>query len=751
MPDLRKSSSGAFDLPSIVTGAIIVGILAAGVLAAIFGVIPYSQNNGAKQDLSSIRTAEGVAKAKDNRFMDHQRLLDIGYLQLSSTKQTKVMSDEKGTCYVALAKSGTGKIFYSTDTHTDPEIFTASTVTGCLTAEQLAELVEEVGGLEEDKTREEAGNEASTPEDGSDDSSSPEGTEAGTEKGDEGKTEEPGSEQNGNAGVPVKDELTAPSNLKLDAVSAIEAKATWDPVKGSTGYKIEYQVNGGDWAEKTGNTHATSARINALPEDTITVRVQTLMHDDVSEHSSATVKLPDSVLTNPGFENDFLGWAQGSDSRIMAKPGNAAQVHSGNKAAYVAYYPSSQVVTVPGETPVLTFWAKGGAPTVTVAGAVVPTTVTQAAAENGFYQYSADLSAHAGKAVTIGFSGSAYMDDVALEKPMAPSKPLTVTAVSKSGKATVSWAAPVFSGGGIPVTAYTAVAMADGVQVASVKVAGDQRTAVFTGLETDTEYFFTVTATNETGTSPNSDSYGPVMVTTGVLTNPGFENDFLGWTKGADSRIMAKPGDAAQVHSGNKAAYVAYYPSSQVVTVPGETPVLTFWAKGGAPTVTVAGAVVPTTVTQAAAENGFYQYSADLSAHAGKAVTIGFSGSAYMDDVALEKPMAPSKPLTVTAVSKSGKATVSWAAPVFSGGGIPVTAYTAVAMADGVQVASVKVAGDQRTAVFTGLETDTEYFFTVTATNETGTSPNSDSYGPVMVTTGVLTNPGFENDFLGWT
>ncbi|MCC3299237.1 hypothetical protein LJ757_15715, partial [Arthrobacter sp. zg-Y453] len=66
-----KQSSGAFDLPSIMTGVIVVGILAAGVLAAIFGVIPYAQNNGAKQDLSSIRTAEGVAKAKDNRFMDH--------------------------------------------------------------------------------------------------------------------------------------------------------------------------------------------------------------------------------------------------------------------------------------------------------------------------------------------------------------------------------------------------------------------------------------------------------------------------------------------------------------------------------------------------------------------------------------------------------------------------------------------------------------------------------------------------------
>ena len=216
IPDLRRSS-GAFDLPSIITGVVVVGILAAGVLAAIFGVIPYAQNNGAKQDLSSIRTAEGVAKAKDNRFMDHQRLLDIGYLQLSSTKQTKVKSDEKGTCYVALAKSGTGKVFYSTDTRTDPEIFEADTETGCLTPEELAELVEEVGGLE-------------------------------TAKG-------------------------APADLKLKAVSPLQAKATWSSVKGARGYLVEYRVGDGEWIIKHERTTGLSATINALPEEKITVRV----------------------------------------------------------------------------------------------------------------------------------------------------------------------------------------------------------------------------------------------------------------------------------------------------------------------------------------------------------------------------------------------------------------------------------------------------------------------------------------------
>ncbi|MCC3299831.1 fibronectin type III domain-containing protein, partial [Arthrobacter caoxuetaonis] len=295
IPDLRRSS-GAFDLPSIITGVVVVGILAAGVLAAIFGVIPYAQNNGAKQDLSSIRTAEGVAKAKDNRFMDHQRLLDIGYLQLSSTKQTKVKSDEKGTCYVALAKSGTGKVFYSTDTRTDPEIFEADTETGCLTPEELAELVEEVGGIGD---------------------AAPAGA--------------------------LKD-------LKFTAFSAIEAKATWDAVKGASGYKVEYRVgDSADWTVKAEKTTTTSISINALPEQTVSVQVYALTGEKTSEPSTATVKLPDSVLKNPSFEQGTAHW----DLTFVNWSGvTNTQSHGGSNSAYTRQSGSkfTQTVTVPAET-----------------------------------------------------------------------------------------------------------------------------------------------------------------------------------------------------------------------------------------------------------------------------------------------------------------------------------------------------------------------------------------------------------------
>jgi len=54
--DAFKNEDGAFDLPSILVGVVVVGILTAGVLASIFGVIPFSQDKGAQQDLGAVTT-----------------------------------------------------------------------------------------------------------------------------------------------------------------------------------------------------------------------------------------------------------------------------------------------------------------------------------------------------------------------------------------------------------------------------------------------------------------------------------------------------------------------------------------------------------------------------------------------------------------------------------------------------------------------------------------------------------------------
>jgi alpha-tubulin suppressor-like RCC1 family protein/type II secretory pathway pseudopilin PulG len=166
---ILRSSRGAFDLPSIIAGVVVVGILTAGVLAAVFGVIPFAQENAAKQDLAAIRTAEGVARAKDGKFMDSAGLVAAGYLSsttfsassggaadggdfiraadVTATKPLAVDANDQGTCYVSVAKAPTGKLFVSTSLR--PEAFTvgsASEVPECLDSAAMLELFAKLPG-----------------------------------------------------------------------------------------------------------------------------------------------------------------------------------------------------------------------------------------------------------------------------------------------------------------------------------------------------------------------------------------------------------------------------------------------------------------------------------------------------------------------------------------------------------------------------------------------------------------------------
>lgn len=141
-----RSAAGAFDLPSILVGVVVVGVLSAGVLASIFSVIPFAQDGGARQDLAALTTAEGVAKARDARFAPFAGLTASGYL--SSTPATLAAgTDAAGSCFVGVAKSGSGKVYLSSSTATTTVELTPTTPIGCITREQLQGLVAAVGGF----------------------------------------------------------------------------------------------------------------------------------------------------------------------------------------------------------------------------------------------------------------------------------------------------------------------------------------------------------------------------------------------------------------------------------------------------------------------------------------------------------------------------------------------------------------------------------------------------------------------------
>lgn len=143
--------AGAFDLPSIAVGVLAVGILALGVMAAVFGVIPWTQDNAARQDLTAVRTAEGVSLVRDGVFYHSAGLANARYLPPS--ERVDVAVNTAGTCYVGLAKSATGKMFYATNSGNDPRELTPTTaidgkLPGCLPADTATGLVASVGGFD---------------------------------------------------------------------------------------------------------------------------------------------------------------------------------------------------------------------------------------------------------------------------------------------------------------------------------------------------------------------------------------------------------------------------------------------------------------------------------------------------------------------------------------------------------------------------------------------------------------------------
>lgn len=117
---LYRSTRAAVDLASVMVGIIVISIIGGVVAATVFAVIPWSQDNGAKQQLDSVVTAEnaqvGLSSGKFSA--------NIPSLLNTQKAGTLVLSDES-TCYAAFKTSPTGSTFYVTNAVTKPQKITA--------------------------------------------------------------------------------------------------------------------------------------------------------------------------------------------------------------------------------------------------------------------------------------------------------------------------------------------------------------------------------------------------------------------------------------------------------------------------------------------------------------------------------------------------------------------------------------------------------------------------------------------------
>jgi hypothetical protein len=115
MKEAFRNEEGAIDLASIMVGIIVIGLIGGVIAATVFAVIPWAQDNAAKQQLDAVNTAQS-AKAGLN---DGKYSADLGsFLNTSATKV--VLRSDETSCFGAFVTSASGATFYTSSTKTQP-------------------------------------------------------------------------------------------------------------------------------------------------------------------------------------------------------------------------------------------------------------------------------------------------------------------------------------------------------------------------------------------------------------------------------------------------------------------------------------------------------------------------------------------------------------------------------------------------------------------------------------------------------
>lgn len=253
--------------------------------------------------------------------------------------------------------------------------------------------------------------------------------------------------------------------------------------------------------------------------------------------------------------------------------------------------------------------------------------------------------------------------------PVAPSVPTSVVATAGDTLASIAFVAPVNIGGSV-ITGYTVTT--NPAHVAPVN--GTASPIVITGLTNGQGYTFTVTANNIVGSgaaSVASNSITPAATQTITFAAPSAQN--FGTT-----------------------------PTLTATSDSGLTPVFTS-STTGVCTITSGG--VLTFVT-----------AGSCTINADQAGNSSYLPATQVSRTFAVNPVQPSAPTAVTAVAGDSSASVSFTAPI-STGGSAISGYTVTANPGGATVT-----GASSPINFPGLTNGTAYTFTVTATNAAGTS-----------------------------
>jgi hypothetical protein len=438
-----------------------------------------------------------------------------------------------------------------------------------------------------------------------------------------------------------------------------------------------------------------------------------------------------ATVAAPAIQADVTGLTNGTAYTFTVRSTNAA----GNGPESAATSPAVTPRTVPGKPTAVgatagdksasVSWtvpaSNGGAPIASYTVTSSPGALSETVAGDQTGAVVTGLTN--GVAYTFTVLATNAAGDGAASDPSAEVTPVSnatapsqVVATPGDSEATVTWAAPDDDGGST-ITSYIVTSTPGGL---TATVAGDELSAVVTGLTNGTSYTFTVRADNGIPGNPESAASNAVTprtapgTPTGVAGTAGDRSVDVSWTAPAD----------------NGATITSY----TVTTV-----------QGGA-TTEVTGDPAATHVTVTGLTNGVaYTFTVHATNSAG-------DGAESVESAAVTPVTEPGAPTAVSATAGNAQATVSWTAPS-DNGGAPVTGYT-VTSSPGAKTCTTSGA---TSCTVTGLTQGSTYTFTVTATNAKGTGPASAASAPVTLSlppdapTNVSATAGDGQATLTWT
>lgn len=152
--NILLNSKAAIDLASIMVGIIVIGLIGGVIAATVFAVIPWAQDNAAKEQLESIHTAQNAAygfSADPSRTMPEGQQrnsftnsigLDAGYGFLIEGATYCTVQSSDGQDYTGYSLSGSGKIWFATNSDKKAKIHE----TGASTLPEGCEALKEAAG-----------------------------------------------------------------------------------------------------------------------------------------------------------------------------------------------------------------------------------------------------------------------------------------------------------------------------------------------------------------------------------------------------------------------------------------------------------------------------------------------------------------------------------------------------------------------------------------------------------------------------